>query len=136
MQLTMRAMGAYVTGVNMAFRIELILNGRVSAGTFSSVGGSSLAQVAYHAGGTTISGGETIFSFFVSSNGSVTTQDLSTVRDIGNSILGGGNTLSCPTNASNLYPDGPDIVTICATNITAVTSNSINARISWTEAQA
>lgn len=136
MQLTFRAMGAYVTGANMAFRIELILNGRVSAGTFAPVGGSSLAQVAYHTGGTTVAGGETIFSFFVSSNGSVTTQDLSIVRDLGNSILGGGTVLTVPTTVNNVYPDGPDIVTICATNVTAVTTNSINARISWTEAQA
>jgi hypothetical protein len=136
MQLTMRSMGAFVTGTTMAFRIEVVLNGRVSAGTFAAVGGSSLAQVAYHTGGTTIAGGETIFSFFVSSGGSVTSQDLSSVRDIGNSILGGGNTLACPNSAANLYPDGPDIITIVATNVTAVTTNSINARISWTEAQA
>jgi hypothetical protein len=120
----------------MAFRIELILNGRVSAGTFIPVGGSSLAQVAYHTAGTTITGGENIFSFFVSSGGSVTSQDLTSVRDLGNSILGGGNTLACPNSAANLYPDGPDIITIVATNVTAVTTNSINARISWTEAQA
>jgi hypothetical protein len=136
MQLTMRAMGAFVTGSTMAFRIELILNGRVSSGTFIPVGGSSLAQVAYHVGGTTITGGENIFSFFVSSGGSVTSQDLSSVRDLGNSILGGGTTLTCPNTAANLYPDGPDIITIVATNVTAVTTNSINARISWTEAQA
>ena len=136
MQLTMRAMGAFVTGNTMAFRIELILNGRVSAGTFIPVGGSSLAQVAYHTAGTTITGGENIFSFFVSSGGSVTSQDLSSVRDLGNSILGGGTTLACPNTAANLYPDGPDIITIVATNVTAVTTNSINARISWTEAQA
>jgi hypothetical protein len=136
MQLTFRAMGVYVTGTNMAFRIELILNGRVSAGTFAAVGGSSLAQVAYHTGGTTVAGGETIFSFFVSSNGSVSTQDLHIVRDLGNSILGGGTSLTAPTTVNGVYPDGPDIVTICATNVTAVTTNSINARISWTEAQA
>jgi hypothetical protein len=135
MQLTLRSMGAYVTGANMAFRIELVLNGRVSAGTFANVGGSSLAQVSYHTAGTTVAGGETIFSFFVSSN-TVTTQDLNLVRDLGNSILGGGTTLTAPTTVANVYPDGPDIVTICATNITAVTTNSINARISWTEAQA
>ena len=135
MQLTLNAMGAYVTGNNMAFRMELVLNGRVSAGTFTSVGGSSLAQVAFHTGGTTISGGETMFSFFVSSN-TVSTQDLTKVRDIGNSILGGGTSNTCPTTAANLYPDGPDIITLCATNVTVVTTNSINARISWTEAQA
>jgi hypothetical protein len=111
------------------------LNGRVSAGTFQSIGGSSLAQVAYHAAGTTISGGENIFGFYTNTPG-VTAQDLSTVRDIGNSILGGGTTNTCPTSALNVYPDGPDILTICATNISSVATNSINARISFTEAQA
>ena len=135
MQLTLRSMGCQTTGTNMVFLISLRLNGRVSAGTFQAVGGSSLAQVAYHTTGTTISGGENVFAFYTNTPG-VTAQDLTAVRDIGNSILGGGTTNTCPTNASNLYPDGPDILTICATNITTTTTNSINARISWTEAQA
>lgn len=135
MQLVLRSMGAYTTGSGMTFLISLRLNGRVSAGTFAAVGGSSLAQVAYHTGGTTISGGEQVFAFFTTTPG-VTAQDLTQVRDIGNSILGGGTVFSCPTTAANLYPDGPDILTLCATNITAVTTNSINARLSWTEAQA
>jgi hypothetical protein len=135
MQLTLRSMSCQTTGTNMVFLISLRLNGRVSAGTFNAVGGSSLAQVAYHSTGTTISGGENVFGFYTNTPG-VSAQDLSTVRDIGNSILGGGTTNTCPTNATNLYPDGPDILTICATNITATTTNSINARISWTEAQA
>ena len=136
MQLTLRTMGAYVTGSNVAFRIEIVLNGRVSAGTFAAVGGSSLAQIAYHTGTTTVTGGETIFSFFVSAAGSVTSQDLNLVRDLGNSILGGGTSLTVPTTVAGVYPDGPDTITITATNVTAVTTNSINARISWTEAQA
>jgi hypothetical protein len=135
MQLVLRSMGAYTTGTNMTFLISLRLNGRLSAGTFAGVGGSSLAQVAYHAAGQTISGGEQIFGFFTTTPG-VTGQDLSTVRDIGNSILGGGNTFAVPNTASNVYPDGPDILTICATNVTTQATNSINARISWTEAQA
>jgi hypothetical protein len=134
MQLTLRSMAIQSTGAGAVFLITLRLNGRVSGGTFASVGGSSLAQVAYHSG-QTITGGENVFGFYTNTPG-VTSQDLSTVRDIGNSILGGGNTLTCPTTASNVYPDGPDILTICATNITAVTTNSVNARISWTEAQA
>lgn len=136
MQLTLRTMGAFATGSGMAFRIEIILNGRVSAGTFASAGGSSLAQIAYHTGSTTVTGGETIFSFFVSAQGSVTSQDLNLVRDLGNSILGGGTSLTAPTTVAGVYPDGPDLITITATNVTAVTTNSINARISWTEAQA
>jgi hypothetical protein len=135
MQLVLRSMGAYTTGTNMTFLISLRLNGRLSAGTFAGVGGSSLAQVAYHAAGQTISGGEQIFGFFTTTPG-VTGQDLSAVRDIGNSILGGGNTFAVPNTANNVYPDGPDILTICATNVTTQATNSINARISWTEAQA
>jgi hypothetical protein len=135
MQLTMRSMSCQTTGTGMVFLVSLRLNGRVSTGTFNAVGGSSLAQVAYHGSGATISGGEDIFGFYTNTPG-VTAQDLQAVRDIGNSILGGGISNTCPTTATNLYPDGPDIITICATNITTAGTNSINARISWTEAQA
>lgn len=132
MQLTPRSMGSFTT--NSTFRIEIVLNGRVSGGTFAPVGGSSLSQVAYHTGSTTINGGESMFTYFTSP-GAASSQDLSQLRDIGNSILGGGNTLTCPTTTANLYPDGPDVLTICATAITSAT-NSINVRMNWTEAQA
>ena len=133
MQLTLRQMDVYTSGT--AFKIEIFLNGRLSGGTFASQGGSSLAQVAYHTSGQTISGGEAIFGFFTSNAGAVT-QDLSIVRDIGNSILGGGNSLNVPTTPANLYPDGPDVLTVCCTNITSTSTNTINSRLSWTEAQA
>lgn len=133
MQLTLRQMDVYTSGT--AFKMEIFLNGRLSGGTFASQGGSSLAQVAYHTAGQTITGGEAIFGFFTTNAGTIT-QDLSIVRDIGNSILGGGNSLNVPTTASNLYPDGPDILTVCCTNITATATNTINSRLSWTEAQA
>ena len=136
MQLTLRQMDAYTSGT--AFRIDIILNGQLSSGTFAAVGGSSLAQVAYHnttSPFTTISGGESIFGFFTSNSGSVT-QDLSIVRDIGTSIFGGGVNNNVPTGVLNKFPDGPDILTICATNITNQTTNTINSRLSWTEAQA
>jgi hypothetical protein len=132
MQMQLESMDAYVTGAT--FRIDLILNGRVSAGTFAPAGGSSLAQVAAHASGTTITGGESMYSFFTTLN-AATSQDISRVRDIGNSIIGGGTSLTAPTTVANIYPDGPDIITVCATPI-GTSTNSINARISWTEAQA
>ena len=137
MQLTLRTMGVLGSG---QFLVQLVLNGRVSAGsTFQAAGGSSLSQIAFHPSGTTVSGGEAIYSFFTDNaggvNASVTTADLNLVRDLGNSILGGGNTFNCPTTASNVYPDGPDVVTITARNI-GVTTSTINARLSWTEAQA
>jgi hypothetical protein len=134
MQLVMRSLSTFTTGTGITFLINLRLNGRVSAGQFSSVGGSSLAQLAVHGSGTTITGGENVFGFY--SNAGVNTEDLNQVRDLGTNILGGGTVLTCPTTFANLYPDGPDIITITATNVTGVTTNSILARISWTEAQA
>jgi len=131
MQLTMRSMDAYTSG--SGFRIELVLNGRPASGTFASVGGSSLAQVSYHALNTVITGGESIYGFFTNLAGA-TSQDLNLVRDIGTSILSGGISLTVPTTAAGLYPDGPDVITIVATALGA--TSSINARISWTEAQA
>jgi hypothetical protein len=132
MQLTLRSMGAFSTG--SFFRIELILNGRVSAGTYVAAGGSSLAQVVLHTSGTTISGGESVYSFFTDLN-NATSQDLTLVRDLANSILGGGTVLTAPTTTNNVYPDGPDTITLCATAVSNNT-NTINARINWTEAQA
>jgi len=133
MQLTLRQMDVFTTGA--AFKMEIFLNGRLSGGTFAALGGSSLAQVAYHTSGQTIIGGEAIFGFFTSNSGAVT-QDLSIVRDIGTSILGGGSSNVVPTTPVNLYPDGPDILTVCCTNITNQSTNTINSRLSWTEAQA
>ena len=135
MQMVLRQIGAYTTGTNMTFLISLRLNGRLSGGTFVAAGGSSLSQVAFHTSGQTMVGGEDIFQFFTTTPG-VTAYPLELIRDLGNSILGGGNSSNVPNTALNVFPDGPDMITLCATNVTAVTTNSINARISWTEAQA
>lgn len=140
MQLTLRQMDVVTTGAAAIFRVELVLNGRIGgtgAGSFVAAGGSSLAQVATHSitGTTTVTGGESILSFFAYTPG-VVQQELALVRDLGNSILGGGTTNIVPTSVTNLYPDGPDVVTIKVTNVSAVTTNSISARLSWTEAQA
>jgi hypothetical protein len=97
------------------------------------VGGSSLAQFALHANTHVISSGEVIFTFIAPAAG-VSTQDLSKLRDIGNSILGGGSVLTSPTTDVNKYPDGPDILTIAVVPLAA--NASVTARMSWTEAQA
>jgi hypothetical protein len=129
MQLVMRQMDALTTA---PYRIDVILNGTPSQGFWQNVGGSSLAQYVLHANATTIVGGENMFSFFTQSTGQ-TQQDMSLARDLGTSILGGG--LSNQANTLlNKYPDGPDMVTICATALS--NTGNINARISWTEAQA
>jgi hypothetical protein len=134
MQMVMRQMDIFSNG---QFLITLVLNGTVSSATpnWSGVGGSSLGQTIQHSASTTVSGGETIFGFFINSAGgtnySTTQQDLILVRDLGTSILGGG---SAAANVG-IFPDGPDIITVMAQNIGSAASN-IFARLSWTEAQA
>jgi hypothetical protein len=110
------------------------LNGTPSiTRTFTAVASptSSLAQIADYQSGsvTTVSGGEVTAGFFVSGT---STLDLGTVRDLGNSILGGGGA----TANTQIYPDGPDVLTITATNLTPGTSVNLLTRLSWTEAQA
>ena len=133
MQLQPVGAGVYPTGAGV--KIDFILNGRVtgSANAFVPVGGSSLAQYASHGNSASIVGGESIFTFFAPAGG-VTTADITQLRDLGTSILGGGTTLTVPTTANNVYPDGPDILTLCVTPLTA--NAATVARINWTEAQA
>ena len=132
MQLQPVAAGVFTT--TAAVRVELWLNSRVTGGsTFVPVGGSSLTQFVLHANTQVISSGEVIFTFIAPAGG-VSTQDLSKLRDIGNSILGGGNTLSFPTTDVNKYPDGPDTLTIAVVPLAA--NASVTARMSWSEAQA
>jgi hypothetical protein len=135
MQLVLRTTGIQTAGTN--FLITGRLNCRISGGTatlFQAAGGSSLSQVNFHASNNSVSGGEVCFGAFTAPG--VNVLDLSVVRDLGNSILGGGSTLAYPANDLNKYPDGPDILSLCAQNTGGVTTNSIIARIGWTEAQA
>ena len=129
MQLVLRQMDALTTA---PYRVDVILNGTPGQGFWQNVGGSSLAQYVLHANATPIVGGENIFSFFTQSSGQ-TQQEMALVRDLGTSILGGGLT-NLANTLLNKYPDGPDIITICATALT--NTGNINSRISWTEAQA
>ena len=140
MQLTLKALdvAAIPTSGNANLLVEAFLNGVPSSATTwtNAVGNaanrvnSSLAQIAdYAAGSTTVSGGEVTAGFFVGSGAN--SIDLSLVRDLGNSILGGGGT----TSNTQIYPDGPDTLTIVVTNLTAVSCN-VFGRLSWTEAQA
>jgi len=123
-----------------AVLINLILNGFTTgfSGSFVPVNigttvTSSLAQVAVNTSNTaTITGGESVTALY--SNG-VNQLDLSQVRDLANSINGGGLVNTVPNSRANVYPDGPDVLYVVATNTTggAVT---VLARINWKEAQA
>jgi hypothetical protein len=135
MQLTLRSLGLQTDG---RFLVQLILNGVPSGGTFGSATGnpSSLSQVATHSSATTVSNGEVVYAFFTDGAGAGTwttsTQDVNLVRDLGNSIQGGGSSNSVGVQ---VYPDGPDILTLTLTNLETRSANAIG-RISWTEAQA
>lgn len=134
MQMVLRQLDFTSTG---QFLVTLVLNGFVGNGSvgWQSVGGSSLAQYVPHQGTTTLTGGETIYGFYLNtaggSNFTTTQQELALVRDMGSSILGGGESRS----NTAFYPDGPDIITIMVRNIGASTA-SCACRLSWTEAQA
>ena len=138
MQLTLRTLDLSVVGIQTAnILLRAYLNAIPSTATTwtNSVGNalgavnSSLAQIADYAGGsTTVAGGEVTAGFWASQTTSI---DISGVRDLGNSVLGGGGSSA----NTQIYPDGPDVLTIVATNVSPYAVN-VYGRISWTEAQA
>ncbi len=137
LQLVLRNIGISIRGGTGNILIRAFLNATPSTattwtnavGNVAGLQNSSLAQIAVYAGGnTTVTGGEITAGLFSSGT---STLDLSTVRDLGNCILGGGGT----TSNTGIYPDGPDTLTITVTNIGSAAAD-VTARISWTEAQA
>ena len=134
MQLVLRQLDVFSNG---SFLMTCILNGVTNSATpnWQSVGGSSLCQYIFHTSGTTVQGGETVFGFYLNNSGatagSTTQQELNLVRDLGTSILSGGTLIA----NTGIYPDGPDVITITATNLSG-SSGNLQARLSWTEAQA
>ncbi len=141
MQLTLRALDISTSTANANLLVEAFLNATPvgTATTWTNAVGnitgrinSSLAQIADYSSGittTTVTGGEVTAGFFVGSGAN--SIDLSQVRDLGNSILGGGGT----TSNTQIYPDGPDTLTIVVTNLKS-TNCTVFGRLSWTEAQA
>ena len=140
-QLQLLSLGLYTTGTG--YLINLILNGYASgamSGSFvapiQQANGitSSLAQVALNTNAVNVVGGESVFAAYSNTSG-FAELDLSQVRDLGNSILGGGTSNTVPTSQAGFYPDGPDILYIVATPLSS-TSSTIQARLNWKEAQA
>ena len=139
MQLKLVALDVSVIGISTGtLLVRAYLNSGISSsttwtnavGNVANLANSSLAQIADYSGGSTVvSGGEVTAGFFVGSGAN--SIDLTQVRDLGNSILGGGGL----TANSQSYPDGPDTLTIVATNLSAAAVN-VAGRLSWTEAQA
>lgn len=137
MQLKLKELGV---SVSHDTKITVILNGNLSKLDYDNVGTPSLSQYIAHDIGDTINGGVTIYSFRASGGSTDSTGkrlsvssafSLSGLSDLGNSILGG----------DDVFPNGPDIITICATVIdtTEVDSGSsyrVASRLSWAESQA
>jgi len=137
MQLTLRNLGISTKTANANMLVRAYLNGVPSSATtwtnavgdIAGTANSSLAQIAdYAAGSTTVSGGEITAGFLVAGTDRL---DLLDVRDLGNSVLGGGGANS----NTQIYPDGPDVLTIVVTNLGG-SSIDVLGRLSWTEAQA
>jgi len=134
MQLTLKAIDFFT---DRPLLVTCVLNGTVSAattwqnavGNAANVVNSSLSQIAPHGANTTVTGGEVCAGYFL--NTGAGSLDLSNVRDLGNSILGGGGTAA----NTQFYPDGPDVLHVVVRNV-GTGSASVFARLSWTEAQA
>jgi hypothetical protein len=139
MQLQLVDMGIAASGTLL---VNLILNGFCTSfsGNFGSVAtgtlvSSSLAQIATNTTTTaTITGGESVTALYTSSG--VTRLDLANVRDMGNSILGGGTSNTVPTSPAGVYPDGPDTLYIVVTNNSGSAVSLNGVRLNWKEAQA
>lgn len=136
MQLILNAVGILSTH---SAEIYLKLNGSLNNNSWQRVSNPSLSQLIYHDTSDTISGGTIVYSFR-SQGGTgttarapvITTADLGDIATLGNSILGG----------DNIFPDGPDVLTVVAklvedpSTVSSTNPFSITARISWSESQA
>jgi hypothetical protein len=140
MQLLLDSVGVLTSTQNANLSVTAIMNGVPSSSTLwtnavkgsSVVANSSLAQIADYAGNnnsTIILGGEQTGGFYVQGTSSV---DLSSIRELGNSVLGGGGS----TAETSIYPDGPDVFSIVVTNLNETESVDVYGRLGWFEAQA
>jgi len=140
MQLLLDSVGVLTSTENANLSVTAIMNGVPSSSTLwtnavkgsSVVANSSLAQIADYAGNsnnTIILGGEQTGGFYVQGTSSV---DLNSIRELGNSVLGGGGS----TAETSIYPDGPDVFSIVVTNLNETESVDVYGRLGWFEAQA
>jgi hypothetical protein len=140
MQLQLDSVGVLTSTADSNLVVTAIMNGRPSSDTLWKnavsnsvvVSNTSLAQIADYAGNnnkTIILGGEQTGGFYVQGTAAI---DLSSIRELGNSILGGGNNSA----DESIYPDGPDVLSIVVTNLNATDSVDVFGRLGWFEAQA
>lgn len=132
MQLNLYQMDVYTSG-QFLITVRYNCNSNIfqpALWTANQVGSGSLSQVIYHNAADIVSGGDVVVAFYATNAGtgvfSTTQQDLTIVKDLGNSVIGG----------DAVYPDGPDVITVFATNLSTTVASPLYARLSWNEAQA
>lgn len=139
MQLVPKDAAVTIRGTGGSMLVTALLNGvptatqswTAAAQGNAGIANSSLAQIADYAGtATETNAGEVVAGFFVDSGPQ--SFDLSELRDLGNSILGGGGA----NTDEEIFPDGPDVLTINVTNLEDTGSVEVLGKITWTEAQA
>jgi hypothetical protein len=138
MQLTLKSVGVITSNLDSKLLVTAILNGVPTSSTAwtniiknsNILTNSSLSQIADYsdAENTSILGGEITGGFYVQGTSSIALED---VRDLGNSVLGGGEGFA----STNVYPDGPDVLSIVVTNLSDE-NVEVLGRLSWAEAQA
>ena len=115
-----------------SFDIEIVLNTESTIfsnnSNWTAAPNGSIAQYVDHSVVTTgtFTGGDVVGAFIPeqgSGKFATSTFQISQIRELGNSILGG----------PGVFPDGPDIMTIFAT--ARSNNSSIQARFSWSESQ-
>jgi hypothetical protein len=132
MQIALQQVGVVVQNVNSRpVSVRLILNGALAQQFyFANYGAPSLTQIIKHTGQAidSIVGGVTIYEFraTASTAGNVTVQELGELIELGNSILGG----------DYVFPNGPDVLTVCVVPTDTAAVTSVTARITWKESQA
>jgi len=127
--LTLESIGLSTDG---NFSIDVRINAESSvfsnnANWRRSPNGSISQYIDHSITAATFTGGDVVTAFFAEDGAGrfVNTRfEIATIRELGNSILGG----------PGVYPDGPDTLTIFATNISGQ-SRRIAARVTWTESQ-
>jgi len=127
--LTLNSIGISASG---NFSIEVRINAESSVlnntANWRRAPNGSIAQFVDHSiSGGTFTGGDVVTAFFAEDGQgrfANTTYPIDIIRELGNSILGG----------PGVYPDGPDTLTVFATNISGQ-QRSIAGRVTWTESQ-
>jgi len=136
MQLILNSVGVLSTH---AAEIKLVLNGQLSTNVWERVTNPSLSQLINHVNTDIITGGLSVYNFEAQGGSGtsarqpvLTTESLGEIATLGNSIMGG----------DNVYPDGPDVLTMVAklsedpSTVSETNPFIISGRISWSESQA